>query len=89
MHLFTCPFCGLRDETEFRFAAEAGKVRPQPSSEATPESWSAWLFMQGNPKGATREIWVHTPCGEFFLMERNSLTHEISGEQAQTADVGS
>ena len=32
MQTFPCPFCGLRNETEFHFAAEAGKVRPHTGS---------------------------------------------------------
>jgi sarcosine oxidase delta subunit len=33
--------------------------------------------MRANPKGRTREIWVHVTCGEFFVMERDSLTHVV------------
>jgi sarcosine oxidase, subunit delta len=75
MHIIPCPFCGPRDETEFRFGAEAGKRRPTRAASA--EEWSRYLYVQDNPKGDTREIWVHLACGEFFLLERNSLTHEI------------
>ncbi len=75
MQLISCPFCGLRDETEFRFGAEAGKRRGTASSSA--EEWANYLYFQGNPKGQTREIWVHLACGEFFMLERDSMTHEI------------
>jgi heterotetrameric sarcosine oxidase delta subunit len=35
--------------------------------------------MRANPKGATKEIWVHTTCGEFFAMERDTVVHTVSG----------
>jgi heterotetrameric sarcosine oxidase delta subunit len=35
--------------------------------------------MRANPKGATREIWVHMACGEFFAMERDTVSHRVSG----------
>ncbi|MGH6931976.1 MAG: sarcosine oxidase subunit delta [Dongiaceae bacterium] len=82
MHLFHCPFCGARDETEFRYSAEAGKQRPRPSREASPESWARYLYFQRSPKGAIREIWVHQACGEFFIMQRDNVTHEVLGTEA-------
>ena len=84
MHIFPCPFCGERPETEFHFAAEAGKVRPEPSEAVSAEAWSKYLYANKNPKGAAREIWVHQTCGEFFLMERDSLTHVVVGSSALT-----
>lgn len=82
MQLFSCPFCGQRDETEFHFAAEAGKTRPEPAAEVSAESWSDYLYGKSNPKGRAREIWQHVACGEFFLMERDTLTHEVAGSRA-------
>lgn len=82
MQLFPCPFCGLRDETEFHFAAEAGKTRPEPAGEVSAASWSNHLYAKSNPKGPSREIWQHDTCGEFFLMERDTLTHEVAGSKA-------
>ena len=75
MHLISCPFCGPRDETEFRFGAEAGKQRGTVASSA--QDWARYLYFQENPKGETSEIWLHLTCGEFFLLERKSLTHAI------------
>lgn len=79
MHIIPCPFCGPRDETEFRYGAEAGKTRGTAAS--TAEAWARYLYFQDNPKGDSREIWVHLPCGEFFLLERNSVTHAIHRAQ--------
>lgn len=77
MQLFKCPFCGLRDETEFVFGAEAGKQRPEPAAQVPDADWSRYLHMNANPKGPSREVWVHMTCGEFFLMERDTLSHAV------------
>lgn len=82
MQLFSCPFCGLRDETEFVFGAEAGKTRPESAAEVSAGAWSRYLYFGDNPKGATREIWLHVTCGEFFAMERDSVSHAVAGSHS-------
>ena len=82
MQLFPCPFCGPRDETEFHFGAGAGKTRPEPAGEVSAEAWGDYLHFDGNPKGAAKEIWLHLTCGEFFLMERDTLTHDVAGSRS-------
>ncbi|MFN3545945.1 MAG: sarcosine oxidase subunit delta [Mesorhizobium sp.] len=79
MQLFPCPFCGPRDETEFQFATEAGKTRPEPAGEVSAERWASYLYLKDNPKGATREVRLHSTCGEFFVMERDTVTHAVAG----------
>jgi len=78
MQLFPCPFCGPRDESEFHFAGEAGNLRPD-GREVSADRWAGYLHMRDNPKGATKEIWVHMTCGEFFAMERDTVTHAVAG----------
>ncbi|MBK0399554.1 sarcosine oxidase subunit delta [Limibaculum sp. M0105] len=82
MQRFQCPFCGLRDETEFHFATEAGKSRPEPAEEVTDAEWAAYLHLNDALKGQAREVWVHLTCGEYFLMTRDTLTREVSGSEA-------
>ena len=79
MQLFPCPFCGPREETEFHFAAEAGKPRPEPAEAVTDAEWAAYLYRTAAPKGAAREVWVHLACGEFFVMERDTVTRAVAG----------
>lgn len=86
MQLFGCPFCGLRDETEFVFGAEAGKQRPEPVARTSDADWSRYLYMNANPKGLSREVWVHVTCGEFFVMERDTLTHTVTASHAIGGD---
>jgi sarcosine oxidase subunit delta len=84
MQLFPCPFCGPRDETEFSFATEAGNARPVPAADVTAETWARYLHFAGNPKGATREVWLHQTCGEFFVIERDTVSHVVGeGEAAR------
>ena len=77
MQLFTCPFCGQRDETEFAFGAEAGTVRPEPAADVPATDWGDYLYFGDNPKGPAREIWLHLTCGEFFAMERDTVSHAV------------
>lgn len=86
MQLFPCPFCGPRDETEFHFGGEAGKFRPEPAADVDAASWSNYLHVNANPKGLAREIWVHLTCGEFFAMERDTVTHAVIGSKSLRAD---
>lgn len=77
MQRFPCPFCGLRDEREFHFAGEAGKVRPDTTQTVSDEAWRDYLFAYKNPVGASQEIWVHLPCQEYFIMERDTVTMDV------------
>lgn len=79
MQLFTCPFCGARDEREFHFMAEAGKNRPDTRREISDADWASYLHAKANPKGASREVWMHLPCREIFVMERDTVTMDVTG----------
>lgn len=82
MQRFPCPFCGLRDETEFHYGGEAGNDRPEPAAEVSDAGWAEYLHFETNPKGRSREIWVHLCCGEFFLLERDTVTHEVFASES-------
>ena len=74
-----CPNCGLRDQDEFRFGGEAPVVRPENPQRASDEEWAGYLFYRNNAKGPQLERWLHAfGCGEWFLVTRNTVTHEIS-----------
>ncbi|WP_342077318.1 sarcosine oxidase subunit delta [Yoonia sp. SS1-5] len=77
MQVFPCPFCGLRDEREFRYIAEAGKTRPDTARDVSAQDWAAYLFAQANPMGPGREIWVHIPCQEYFTMRRDTASMDV------------
>jgi sarcosine oxidase subunit delta len=81
MQLFSCPFCGPRGESEFRFAGEFGSARPEGAT-VTDAQWSSYLHRRSNPKGRSAELWLHLTCGEVFRLDRDTLTHVVSGSYA-------
>ena len=81
MQRFPCPFCGPRDETEFHFATEAGKPRPEPAEKVSDAEWAAYLYSARAPRGATREVWLHLTCGEYFVLRRDSVTRAVDGAE--------
>lgn len=78
MLLIRCPWCGLRDETEFHCGGEAHRVRPHNPDVLGDEAWAAYLFMRTNTKGQHRERWVHRyGCRRWFNALRDTVTNEI------------
>ena len=72
MQIFSCPFCGPRPEYEFHFGGDLGNHRPE--GDVTAEVWSQYLHFRNNPKGISREIWLHLTCGEIFAMQRDTVS---------------
>ncbi len=71
-----CPYCGTRDESEFRFGGESHVERPGP--EVSDAEWADYLFNRENPKGLHYERWCHTyGCSQWFNVVRDTVTHEI------------
>jgi len=74
-----CPWCGLRDETEFSYGGQAHVVYPADPHALSDEQWAQYLFMRDNPKGVFLERWVHSQgCRRWFNAQRDTVTHEIS-----------
>ena len=73
-----CPWCGVRDETEFNYGGQAHIARPEDPDALTDAEWADFLFMRDNPKGEFAERWMHAAgCGRWFNMRRHTVTHEI------------
>ena len=53
-----CPICGLRDETEFTYGADAIVRRPD-MDETNPQDWLNYVFYRDDPKGPHKEYWHH------------------------------
>jgi heterotetrameric sarcosine oxidase delta subunit len=71
----TCPWCGPREEVEFRHGGEGKPIPPV----ATDAEWARVLYYRGNPAGAYAERWVHAlGCRQWFHVVRDTLTHEIT-----------
>ena len=74
MLLIPCPWCGERDETEFRCGGEAHIARPEQPAALSDDQWADYLFMRSNPKGVHFERWRHVHgCGRWFNVARDTV----------------
>lgn len=79
MLLIPCPWCGPRDDEEFRYGGEAHVLRPAQPEALSDAEWADYLFMKQNPKGVMLERWVHAAgCRQWFNVVRNTATEEIA-----------
>ena len=78
MLLIPCPFCGQRDEAEFRYGAESGVAMPAASVTEDDGAWGEWVYVRSNPKGPLDERWYHAHgCRRWFSLRRDTATDEI------------
>ncbi|MDR3511205.1 MAG: sarcosine oxidase subunit delta [Caulobacteraceae bacterium] len=78
MLLIPCPWCGPRDEIEFRCGGQSHIQRPEPFDAVSDEAWADYLFTRINPKGVSYERWLHVfGCRQWFNVARDTRTHEI------------
>ena len=71
-----CPFCGLRNSSEFGHAGEP-KQRPDVAT-TTRQEWRHYLYVRENPLGWVRETWFHrSGCRRFIEVERHTGTNEV------------
>jgi heterotetrameric sarcosine oxidase delta subunit len=72
-----CPFCGERDETEFRYRGDASRVRP--AADAGLPAFTAYVYERDNVLGWHLEWWLHVGgCRRLLKVHRHTLTHEIA-----------
>jgi len=84
MHIFICPWCGPRDESEFHYLTEP---KPRPASSADDKTWGDYLYNENNDKGRHRELYRHV-CGGLVLIERDTVTHEVYDCRPAAARLG-
>src|SRR5215469_12375551 len=81
MMLIECPWCGPRGHVEFTYAGDATIQRPAP--DAGEAAFADYVYLRDNRRGPHSELWHHTGgCRRFVEVQRNSLTHEITGTSA-------
>jgi heterotetrameric sarcosine oxidase delta subunit len=81
MLLIPCPWCGRRDESEFRYGGEGGVALPADTADLDDVAWGRWVFTRSNPKGPLRERWYHGHgCRRWFSLVRDTATDEILSE---------
>ena len=73
-----CPWCGSRDQVEFRCGGPARSFRPADPQAVSDREWAEYLFYRDNPKGVHCERWAHSwGCRQWFTVERDTVSHEI------------
>jgi heterotetrameric sarcosine oxidase delta subunit len=73
-----CPYCGTRDQAEFRCGGEANRSRPRHPAQCSDREWAEYLFYRENPKGRLHERWVHSyGCRQWFNVIRDTVTHDV------------
>ena len=90
MLLITCPWCGPREELEFRCGGESHIRRPGPAETVSDEDWGDYMFARQNPRGVHFERWVHTfGCRRWFNVARHTVSHRIEAIYALDAPAPS
>jgi sarcosine oxidase subunit delta len=73
----TCPYCGERDEIEFRYRGDARRVRPAAGADLP--AFNAYVFERDNPLGWHVEWWLHVGgCRRLLKLVRHTLSHEVT-----------
>jgi heterotetrameric sarcosine oxidase delta subunit len=72
----SCPWCGVRDHTEFTYGADAAVVRPPDSANAA--RFCEYVYQRANNRGRHEEWWHHIQgCRQWVRITRDTLTHTI------------
>jgi sarcosine oxidase subunit delta len=71
-----CPWCGERDESEFRYRGDASRHRP--AADDGVAAFNAYVYERDNPRGWHSEWWLHVGgCRSLLKVLRHTLSHEI------------
>jgi len=72
-----CPWCGLRNESEFSYGGDASVKRPH--DDASLDDWYDYVYTRDNPRGPHTEHWHHANgCRAWITVQRDTMTHEIT-----------
>ena len=76
-----CPYCGLRDHSEFTYGGDGSITYPELG--ASVKDWLEAVFQRKNIRGVQTETWHHVQgCRLWLLVERDTMTHEIHSVRA-------
>lgn len=71
-----CPFCGIREHTEFTYGEDAN--RQTPGLSAPIEEWNTYVYERDNVAGCHMEYWHHAfGCRSWIKVKRDTQTHAI------------
>ena len=72
-----CPYCGLRDFTEFVYGGDAASQFPD-LADPDIDRWTQFVMFRDNPKAMHMEYWQHrSGCGQWLRVERHTVSHAI------------
>jgi len=78
MLLIDCPWCGPRDEVEFRYGGQAHVPYPPAPDTLDDAQWSEYVFFRDNPRGPFAERWAHAAgCRRWFNVVRDTVSYRI------------
>ena len=60
-----CPWCGMRDHSEFTYGGDGTLTRPDPET-ATLDDWNDYVYLRDNPR-IMADPSLHDPSGEMLL----------------------
>jgi heterotetrameric sarcosine oxidase delta subunit len=90
MMLIPCPYCGPRNVTEFTYGGDADVKRPADPRAVWEAEWVAYIYFRDNPCGPHNELWQHSAgCRRWIRVERDTLTHKVSGSRPASESVPS
>lgn len=82
-YTITCPVCGKRDLSEFRFGNEDKGPLPD-QSRLNQKEYVHEVVMQTTKAGPQKEWWCHTSgCGTWFTTWRDTLSGMELNEQGR------
>jgi heterotetrameric sarcosine oxidase delta subunit len=74
-YVLTCPYCGVREVTDFAFG---GELNPRPKEAPSLRELGQYNYFRRNVAGVQQEWWLHrSGCGEWFIAERDTRTNEV------------
>ena len=72
-----CPYCGVRDFTEFVYGGDASSLFPD-LADPDIDRWTQFVMFRDNPKAMHMEFWQHrSGCGQWLRVERHTVSHVI------------
>ena len=78
MILLTCPNCGGRNLSEFRYGGEHNP-RPDEHGQTNPAEWTDYLYLRTNSMAEQVEWWYHRAgCELWFLATRHRHTNRVT-----------
>ncbi len=74
----TCPFCGVREHSEFVCLGAAAPERPDPDAPDAARLFHDAVYLRDNPAGPLKEHWYHAAaCRRWLVVERDTRDHDI------------